>query len=243
MSFMTASSRRLAATAAVMASIGLATTASAGNNVDFELIVDGGPAQTFTPVGNDVGNGVFNYTDTVFGPGYTVGWDINAKGFDQPFISGNLVVVNQSLVTQTFQFTVNLPLSVAILPASLMGGSVAGGLTTDLDGGELAALQGTPVWQAFIDGNMVASLLDDPFAVSKFGAGSVAIGPEAFGQPIPSMAGPAITETMAITFSFSLTAGDQASFTSVFTAVVIPAPGALALLGLAGFIGRGRRRN
>jgi hypothetical protein len=243
MSFLNASSRRLAAIAATAASIGLASSALAGNGVSFELIVDGGAPQVFSPAGLDVGNGVFNYAQTEFGPGYTVGWDINAKGFDQPFISGNLVVSNQSLVTQTFQFTVNLPLSVAVLPASLMGGSVAGGLTTPVGGGTLAPLGNTPIWEAFIDGSSVASLLSSGASFTKGEAGSVAIGPEAFGQPIPSMPGPPIIDTMAITLSFSLTAGSQASFTSVFTAVLIPAPGAFALLGLAGFVGRGRRRN
>ncbi len=243
MSFLTASSRRLAAAAAVVASFGLAGSAVAGNDVTFDLSVNGGPNQNFANPGTDVGNDVFNYQEFVFGPGYTVSWDINAKGFDSPFISGNIVVVNQSLETQTFEFLVTLPISVALLPSSLMGGSVAGGLTTDLNGGALSALPGTAVWQAFIDGNQVQTLLNAPFAVSKFGAGSVGIGPESFGTPIPSMPGPAITDTMQIKISFSLTAGDQASFTSVFTAVPIPAPAALALVGVAGLVGSRRRRN
>jgi hypothetical protein len=241
MSFLTAYNRRLAAAAAA-ASIGLAGSAFA-NDVTFQLIIDDGPVQNFAPAGLDVGNGVFNYAQTEFGPGYSVGWDINAKAFDQPFISGNIVVSNTSLDTIKFQFTVHLPIGVAILPSSLIGGSVAGGLTTPLGGGFLNSVDNTPVWQAFIDGNLAASLLEAPFAANKFGAGSVGIGPESFGSPIPSQPGPSIQESLAITLTFELSAGAQASFTSVFTAVVIPAPGAFALLGLAGLVGRGRRRN
>jgi uncharacterized protein (TIGR03382 family) len=42
-------------------------------------------------------------------------------------------------------------------------------------------------------------------------------------------------------FRFSLTAGDSASFTSIFVVEAIPAPGALALMGLAGLRSRRRR--
>ncbi|MBL8762187.1 MAG: hypothetical protein JNL50_12885 [Phycisphaerae bacterium] len=46
---------------------------------------------------------------------------------------------------------------------------------------------------------------------------------------------------MSSQFAFSLTANDQASGTSVWVTQEIPAPGALALLGLAGFAARRRR--
>lgn len=46
---------------------------------------------------------------------------------------------------------------------------------------------------------------------------------------------------MSSQFAFGLTANDQASGTSVWVTQEIPAPGALALLGLAGFAARRRR--
>lgn len=220
MSFLTASTRRLAAGAAVMATIALAGSAAAGNGVFFELSVNGARPIVFTPEGFDVGGGVVNYAEQTFGLAgeYFFAWDVNTSNSEEPFISGNLVLVNTSPETQTFAFTVTMPVTVPVLPSSFIGGSVAGGLTTDLDGGELATLPETPLWQAFIDGNVVAALLESPFAVSVFGAESVDIGPVSFGDPIPSMPGPAIEQTMSITMSFSLSSGDQGSFTSVFTA-------------------------
>jgi len=223
MSCLNASGCRLAVIASVAITTALAGSAAAGNGVSFQLAVDGGDPVVFTPPGLDVRDGVFNYADQTFGLAgeYYFAWDINAKAFGQPFISGNVVLVNTSPVTQEFEFVVTLPVTTPIVPSSLIGGSVAGGLTADLGGGEIATLPNIAMWQASIDGNVVASLLQSPFAVSVHGADSADIGPAAFGLPIPSLAGPAVEETMAITLSFSLTAGEQASFTSVFTALPV----------------------
>ena len=59
------------------------------------------------------------------------------------------------------------------------------------------------------------------------GAFLQAPGPEALGE-------------IGVVISFSLTAGEQMSFTSVFN--VVPAPGGLAVFGLAALVFRRRRR-
>jgi hypothetical protein len=48
---------------------------------------------------------------------------------------------------------------------------------------------------------------------------------------------------MSLIFRFNLSAGDTASFTTGLNGVgfAIPAPGAIALLALAGFVARRRR--
>ena len=46
---------------------------------------------------------------------------------------------------------------------------------------------------------------------------------------------------MSAQYAFGLTANDQASGTSVWVTQEIPAPGALALLGVAGLVARRRR--
>ena len=71
---------------------------------------------------------------------------------------------------------------------------------------------------------------------------SATIGPEEFGGPIPSLPYGAVNQNIAIRLEFTLTAGDAASFTSLFVVEPIPAPGAAALLGLGGLVGLGGRR-
>jgi hypothetical protein len=230
---------RLAAIGAATIAIG-AVSANADNGFTMELSVDGGAPILFDPTGDPVGDGVFNFAGQDLAPNYFFSWDINAKA--DPFVSGNVVFVNNSLSTLTFSLTIIQLVNPAVLPSSLMGGSVAGGLTTDLDGGSLASVGDTPVWNALIDGNVVASLLTNPFSVGNPGAGSAAIGPESFGTPIPSLPGPAALTSIAINLTFSLTPGDQASFTSIFVVNAIPGPAGLALLGLAGVMTGSRRR-
>ena len=124
---------------------------------------------------------------------------------------------------------------------SLMQGSAAIGLTTDSGGGSVASLAGTPLWQGLIDGSPVgndAALFFDPFALVNASIGSSSSNAN-FGIPVPN-AGPPVLNNIGIRISFSLTQLDQASITSVFN--VVPAPGAIALLGVAGLTVRRRRR-
>lgn len=218
-----------------------ATSANAGPGLEFSLSIGGGPPLVFNPAGVDVGKGVWNYQGDLFDLDYQLGWDLNAKA--DPFVSGNIVLVNTGLVTQTYSLTITLPINPAVAPGSLIGGSVGGSLTTDFDGGTLSGIGNNPVWEALIDGQVVKGLLGgNPFSVSNPGFGSAGIGPEAFGIPIPSEAGPSAFQSIGIRFTFSLTPGDQVSFSSVFVVQAVPAPAGLALLGLAGFAGGRRRR-
>jgi hypothetical protein len=224
---------------AAFATIALATSAEAGQGLTFELSIDGGAPIIFEPAGSDVGGGVFNYQGEQLDPSWALSWDLNAKA--DPFVSGNIVFQNLSILSPvSVSLLITLPVT-AVTPSSLIGGSVAGGLTTDLGGGQITD-NGGPVWEALIDNAVVATLLDDPFAVSVVGAGSAAIGPEAFGQPIPNMPGPAALTSIGIRLNFVLGASDSASFTSVFVVEAIPGPAGLALLGFAGMIGGRRRR-
>lgn len=237
MSFSSHSVSRVAALA--VATIAFATTtANAGAGVEFALSIDGGNPFVFNPQGTPLGGGNFNYQGELNDVGYSLGWDLNA-GTD-PYVSGNIVIVNTGFAPTTFSLTILLPVNAAI-PSTLIGGSVAGGLTTDQAGGFLSDA-GKPVWNAIIDNTVVASMLNNPFNVSLAGAGSVGIGPEQFGVPIPSFPAPGVNTNIGINLTFTLSAGDQASFTSVFVVKPIPAPAGLALLGLAGLAGGRRRR-
>lgn len=236
-------------------------TASADTTIIPDLMMRIGVAgQTYqynaAQTGNAWSNGdsTFGFAGAVTspfdGPGYNLSWGLLVN--PDPFIVGNIVVTNTSNATQTFFLEVTLPINVA-LATSVIGGSVTG-TVTDLngDGATVAAAlspTGAPgaIYQAFTDvapdfstGNLAGSLLVGASA-SAGSFLSQTIGPDSFGSPIPSLPYGAVSQNIAIRLAFTLTAGDSASFTSLF--VVVPAPGAMAVAALGLIAGRGRRRS
>lgn len=194
------------------------------------------------------GNSTFGYQGSVTNPfdggGFGLSWGLLAN--PDPFIVGNLVVTNTSDSTQTFFLDVALPINTP-LAATLIGGSVTG-TVTDLngDGATVSSIPtGGPIYQALtdVDGGFNGTLAGSLLVAASASTGafqSATIGPEQFGSPIPSMPYGAVNTNIAIRLAFTLTAGDSASFTSLF--VVVPAPGvAVAMLGLLG-VGSRRRR-
>lgn len=185
---------------------------------------------------------VFNYQGNVIdGSGaWSLGWNFNAsnnQGGNKAFTAGNYVIQNLSDQAILFELTVSLP--VALAGSTVYGGSVSGGLTTT-GAGFIQSLE-TPLWTGSTGNSIIGSLFNNPFSVVRNDPGSSSLGFDSFGNPIPSLPGPDLGADLKITFSFLLGANSSASFTSVFVAQ-IPAPGAAALLGLAGLAGLGRRR-
>lgn len=230
------SSMKAGVTAAVV-SLGLVvSTADAGvaPDLEFKWLVNG-VDNSFNPDGSPVGGGTYNYDDSLVDLDYTLSWDINVN--PDPFVSGNIVITNTSAFTQEFDLTIILGSSDQF-DATKMTGSVSGGMTADADGGTLSSLQGSPVWSALIDGAPTVSFFDDPFSVSAdpFNSANVGVG------NFSDLDGPGLQDTIAIRLAFSLTAGEQASFTSNFFVTNAPAPAGLAMLAVGGLIGRRRRR-
>jgi hypothetical protein len=155
-----------------------------------------------------------------------------------PFINGTFSITNTANSTQTF--TVNFTLDSTVQFAqSLMNGAFAGTLN-DANGdgsasiGRVAGSAG--FYSALIDGNLVRSLGSSAYSYSGAAFGSSQVGPESFDPVV----GPALNATIGLQFRFTLSAGDSVSFSSLFN--VVPAPGAIALLGAAGCISSRRRR-
>jgi len=200
-------------------------------------------------VANPVGSGTFgtyNFTGSTTGfvTDYHAGWNFNATNSVESgpleFLSGNFTFTNLTGAAQVYDVLVTLG-TTPDGPSSFVGGSVAGGLTGDAGGGSFSTVGSAPVWTAFVGATQVGSLLGGPFSVLAPSFGSTPIGSGSFGTPIPAQAGPGLGTSMSINFQFELGAGDQASFTSVFVLNVVPAPSAMALLGLAGLTRRRRK--
>ena len=222
---------------AAAVSLGLVvSSANAGvaPDLEFQWFVDGAD-QSFNPNGNPLGGGTYNYQDSLVDLDYSLSWDINVN--PDPFVSGNIVITNTSAFTQEFDLTIVLG-SNDTGPGTFLTGSFAGGLTADDGGGTLASLAGAPVWSALVDGAPAVTFLDDPFSVNADPFQSVNVGSGNFA----GLAGPALNDSIAIRIAFSLTSGEQASFTSNFF-VEIPAPAGLAMIAVGGFFGRRRRRD
>jgi len=243
---MVAASNRIAC-AAVVAAGAAAFTAIADTtvipNMQINVYVDGDLYQydpsTQQAWGNP--NGTFGYfgqaTANVADAGHQMSWDMLVN--PDPFIIANVVYTNISSGTQNVTLEFVLPIGMA-MPSTLIGGSVSGSLTdVNGDGATFASLGGGSAYQALADGSVAAGMLTG-VNVNAGPFGSSLIGPESFGTPIPSQPYGAINTDMAIRYEFSLTAGDSVSLAGSFVAV--PAPGAVALLGIAGLVGRRRRR-
>jgi len=89
--------------------------------------------------------------------------------------------------------------------------------------------------------NLASTALLDPYANSAL-FGTFVIGPDSFGLPGLTTAGPAVVTSIGIQLQFTLSAFDSISLTSFYQVEPVPAPAGLAVLGLAGLVGFGRRR-
>jgi len=130
---------------------------------------------------------------------------------------------------------------------ALAGGSVAGVLLGGANGGSLQGVGSGAVWQAMINGSSgsttIASLMSgNPFSVSAGANQSVGIAREFFGNnpQIPSLPIGPLGSSRTIRMQFLLSGGAEVSLSTNFV-VQVPAPGAIALLGLSGLVGRRRR--
>jgi len=263
------SDRFICGAACLGATLIFGLSAQASPTVDFNISVTGGtgaPNYAFTQFGTPtVMPGVYNYQQTgspfpagIVGPNneFEISvWNFNADG-DPTGTGGATGAKIGSAFTVTnnmpdladpagnhlqFHILVSMPVLPNIQPTSYFGN---GGMTLSSPGSgfntpaEIKALN-TPIWNFLIDGSDVAGLFNPGFALGFSGAGtSSTSGNLSAGQTGP-LAGIYPT-TLGIRLDFDLTPGETVTFNGVFG--FIPGPGGLALLGLAGLFGRGRRR-
>lgn len=168
------------------------------------------------------------------------GWSLSMDS--DPFVTNNFTITNTSGSTQTYSFTTMVGVVPAI-PNSLMRGSVGLTLTdNNSNGATLATSTGGSIYQGAIDTNVARSLWDPATSfTAPFGTTSSST---YFGFPTREAAPESIDLNIGIVITFSLTAGDSASFTSNFDVVPVPVPAAVWLFGsgLLGLFGVSRRK-
>ena len=200
----------------------------------------------YTPAGFENPDGTYTYNGYYEGNGFDL--DFDAIGDTDPFINNTIAVTNTSGSTNTYTFIVVLP-TIAITGGSFMGGSIGGSVNDSNFSGAatLASAAGSPVYTGLIDGVGApgATMYNDPFtsAPVPFAGGTSILPATSFGLPGPTFPGPDVAGSIGIQLKFTLTAGDSAAITSFFIVEPVPAPAALALLGLAGIAGPRRRRS
>ena len=235
----------------------IASAASAGISGDFHDMswsYNGISVDLFS-VGEveDLGGGgnLWSGTDLVLDEKFTMhnyactSWVGQGDGGPTSFIDAAFEVTNNSLNTETFQLIMTLAVG-PHGPTTERSGSVAATVTSNqfADPGILSAVSGGSVYTAWTDlvdpmtDPPAATLLNDPFSIET----TTPFGSADDSASLTPMVGPMVNNTISIMFEFDLTAGDTASVSGLFQIAAVPAPGAFALLGLAGLAGRSRRR-
>lgn len=210
----------------------------AGNEASFRTLTDADPGLGCASAG---GEGQMSCV----GSGYNIGanWTLDDWSLfvdPDPTINNVFSVTNNTAGTQSFVVTVTLPSAISFGPPSLIRGSIQGGATdNNFNGVTLSNTGSTSIYDGLIDGVSVRTLFDDPTTAT--GPGSVSLGAASFGIPVQESVFVATTTSIALTLRFDLSAGDSASFTSVFDVQPVPEPGTALLMGL-GLAGLAARR-
>lgn len=167
--------------------------------------------------------------------------DPTGRGFPFASVSSSFTITNSFPVANPFTVLTTVPITVPF-PSTGMRGSHSGSVldnSASLNGATVAAQLGGALYTALLDGVPVQTLRNDPYSQTAPGGGSASIGSTNFGVPA-FLGGPAAATSLGILNSFVLSAEDSVTSNSTF--IITPAPGAVALGGLAGLVGLRRRR-
>lgn len=239
----------------------LATAAYAGPNpLTINLSVDGVGVAPIVNAGVPnafVGDNRMEYIGSFGTSDYLVEWqifgDVNPGmafgSFEGVGLSGSLIVTNLSGASHNFELSAEVLLAAAMANSSYSG-SMSLSMLSSTEGGagtamSFGTLTGQSMYAASINGSAVQQFVNDPTTYNVPAGGSDADGPFDYGPGI----GPALITSLGHSFAFSLSgsapglsAGDYDKVTFSFALTVVPAPAGLALLGVAGLVGRRRRR-
>jgi len=166
-------------------------------------------------------------------------WDVTVD--EDPFVNAAFTFTNTTGSAGDFVVTTMLNSADPVTAPSQMSGSISGSLGSGGGVGDVATLgvtSGGNMYNAFVDGSDVWSMVDDSFSLSTTFPATSPFGAFDFGIPTPE-AGPAVLNQIGIRHEFSLTNGDSVGINSSF--LIVPSGSATPLLLFAG-LGAARRR-
>lgn len=199
----------------------------------------------------ELGGGTYGYEGGFVGETFTLDWlcNVNANGSAGAggsfgFVDSSIVVSNTSSEVQTFSMLMSVALDSVIAGPTSVDGSAGYTVTNNAVTGDatISAPDGGSLYKGFIDlvdpfaDPAFTTLYDAPFSDTAAGAFASSSDSDTFA----GLGGPTASDNIAILLTFTLSPGDSATVTGTMT--IIPAPGAFAMLGLAGLAGGRRRR-
>ena len=239
----------LAATGVVVCLCAATTSNVSADAPPLTLLVDTGMfGKQVQLIPNTVSaSGTGSYYGTVLGASdiWSLDYSLLAQGSAfSAWNQGSITFRNLTAEVRDFHITLIMPVATSASMTSLYNGSLGGSLIANAGGGQFTSLSGLSLFQSSANGNAIASLFNSPLSVTRTTAGASSIGYQAFGGTTPSLPGPEFVGNIAYQLHFSLTGGDAVVFTAALGGLgtPVPAPGALALVGVAAVTGLGRRR-
>ena len=214
--------------------LGILTLNAQGDTIALmDVTASTGFAETYSINGTDVGNDQELFSQQIIDDNFSVNANFIGST-DNAFLGGGFQIANSS--AGQIDFTLEFLLPVAELDVTL--NDWAGSLTIALTGfdASIQSLLNEPIWAAAANGQLMGTMFADPFEMAVSGSGTDSIS-EAIDGSTP-FAGDGM---LAVRYAFSLSAGDSVVFGGSLG--YVPAPGAIALLGLASMMGPRRRRS
>lgn len=239
--------------AALAAAVSLIAASSASAGVVAPLLtvgvtVTGDASQSVSSTsGVPNGQGAFTYGGSIVstaGNGWFVNWNLTGNDTsvlpNSPYISTSFAVGNTGDATRTFQILVAFASPVQVTPGvtSISWRSELSGVLSSNQGGaaSLAGLAPSMI-ECQINGSGV--VLNNPSVPGTNTASFFGPSVNFYDGPVP---GGLNVSTIGYLMTFSLSGRSTAVFNGSWSGTVVPAPGALALLGLAGSVAYRRTR-
>jgi hypothetical protein len=205
-----------------------------------------GPPEEINPRGIPIAEDRWEYRGSHQPPHgrWLIEWEIDAD--PDPFLNAVFTLHNLLPTAQNFTLDANLSISPPIIGGSLTGGSFSGTLVDAGGGGaEVRTFLGAsapPMYISRIDGADWQPLMIAPQSFTAAPYGTTGFGPDEFGVPIPSLAGPDVYSTIEIETNARVSGNDVAVFVATFVVVPEPASAGLLVLGAAALLLRRKRR-
>ena len=231
-----------------IAAAAITGSALAGPILSIKFDVDGNKSTmlqegTLTPI-ND-----YSYKGSVgdgFDASWVVGWNLASNFSSTSFVTNGFTIGNLSPTTKRFNITLDIPNT---LPSSGGGtpsweffGNLGGTLTSNTGAPSTLSSYGTnPLWQG-LRGGTSPGVNSELLRNLDFSTPGATTAPIPLAQITKYTVVGGVGTSLGYQFQFDLSGGSTASFTGIWGGNLVPAPSALALVGLSGVNLLRRRR-